>query len=133
MVAIVGNEIGANNVKLAKSYTKVISSMAFCVLLLIALVLFFFRNQVVSLFTKEPAVLAITVVIFKILAFVHIPDGGQGFVQGMIRALGQQRKAAFIAIGCYYLISIPLACILVYGFDWGVIGLWYGIAAGCAS
>ena len=75
-VAIIGKEIGANNVKQAKSYTKVMSTIAVFVLGLQACLLWFFRYQVTGLFTQEPAVFAITVVVLKIIAIVTITDGG---------------------------------------------------------
>ena len=69
---------------------------------------------------------ALTVKVMPILAVLHLADGLQGYSQGQIRALGLQRKAAFIAIASYYIIAIPLAYILGFVFKWSVIGLWVG-------
>ena len=64
----------------------------------------------------------------QMLAF--IPDMIQGSIQGVIRALDVQRKASYMALAAFYLVSIPLACVLVFVSDMGVAGLWFGMAAG---
>ena len=73
---------------------------------------------------------AISVSVLKIIAIVTVTDGGQGFIQGQIRALGAQREAAFIAIGCFYIVSVPLACVFAFWLDWSIYGLWFGIGIG---
>ena len=50
-------------------------------------------------------------------------------MQGPIRAMGLQNKASYWAIGTYYLIGIPISCILAIWKDYGVLGLQLGIAA----
>jgi len=51
-------------------------------------------------------------------------------MQGVIRALDVQKKASYIALAAFYLVSIPLACLLVFHFEMGVKGLWVAMAAG---
>ena len=128
--AIIGNEIGANNVRLARRYYRVISTIVALVAIAISLAIYFCREQVTGLFTKEPTVFNLTVQVMPILAILHLADELQGYSQGQIRALGLQRRAAFIALGSYYLIAIPLACIFAFVFEWGLAGLWVGQALG---
>ena len=75
VTAIIGTEIGANNVRLARRYMRVISAIATVVVLAIALTVFFGRYQITRLFTEEPAVSALTVEILKIVAILHLADG----------------------------------------------------------
>ena len=76
VTAIIGNEIGANNIKLAQLYNKVIACIAACVLILLALTLYFCRSSIAGLFTQEPAVFTIIIVVIKILSVIHLADGG---------------------------------------------------------
>ena len=46
--------------------------------------------------------------------------------------MGLQKKASLYAIASYWLISIPLACVLSLTLGYGVIGLWYGIVVAVA-
>ena len=61
VTAIIGTEIGANNVRLARRYMRVISAIATVVVLAIALTLYLGRYPITRLFTEEPAVTALTV------------------------------------------------------------------------
>ena len=103
---------------LAKKYYKVVSTLAAAALLIISLGCFFGRVGITTLFTNEPRVHALTVKVMPILSLQYLFDGLQGYCQGPIRALGLQRKAAFIAVGCYYILSVPLAAIFGFVFDW---------------
>lgn len=77
--AIIGNEIGANNVYLAKKYYKIVSTIAGATLLVISLAVFFGRQAVSDLFTGEPAVNALTVTVMPILSLQFLFDGLQGY------------------------------------------------------
>ena len=66
--AIIGNEIGANNVKLAKKYYKVVSGLAAIALITISASCYFGREGITTLFTNEPSVHALTVRVMPILA-----------------------------------------------------------------
>ena len=52
----------------------------------------------------------------------------QIFFQGPIRALGLQKVASYFAIGCYWVISLPLAYFLGIHKEYGVIGLIGGFS-----
>ena len=73
--AIIGNEIGANNVALAKKYYKIVSTLAGVTLLVISLGCFFGRVGITTLFTNEPAVHALTVQVMPILSLQYLFDG----------------------------------------------------------
>ena len=68
---------------------------------------------------------------FWVMAVVTIFDTIQGLSQGVIRALALQKQASYIALAAYYIVTIPLACILVFVAKMNVAGLWAGIGAGC--
>lgn len=44
---------------------------------------------------------------------------------------GWQFLVAFINVGCYYIIGLPIGAVLGYKFDLGVKGIWSGMLAGC--
>ena len=49
-------------------------------------------------------------------------------MQGLIRALGLQKMASFIALALFWLLGIPLAALFAFSFDWGVLGMNSGLA-----
>ena len=50
-------------------------------------------------------------------------DGMQGYLQGLIRAMGLQKIASYIALATNWLIAMPLAAIFCFVCDIGVSGL----------
>lgn len=62
-------------------------------------------------------------------------DQIQGLLYGTIKALGQQRQAAYVNFITYYIIMIPLAYLLTFKFPnppFGFFGIWYAsIVAMC--
>lgn len=64
--------------------------------------------------------------VLMLMSFNFLFRGMQGFLQGPIRAMGLQKIASYIAIGSFYILGIPIACLLACWKDYGVIGLEFG-------
>ena len=71
-----------------------------------------------------------TAKVIPISLLFFLADGVQVYLSGVIRALGVQRKAAFLSLFCFYFISIPMSVVFAFWTQWGVIGLWIGITGG---
>ena len=65
--------------------------------------------------------------VIKLLCLVYLVDSAQAYLCGPIRALGITDKASTIALGSMYIVGLPLACLLAFKADWGVMGLQLGI------
>ena len=128
--AIIGEQIGAGRVALAKEYFRLMSLICLVMLLVVQMLFYFFREPIIRSFTTDLAVEQLAHECFFIVVLAFIPDMVQGSLQGVIRALGIQQKASYIALACFYLVSIPVACTLVFVCDLGVSGLWIGIGLG---
>ncbi|XP_022153280.1 protein DETOXIFICATION 16-like [Momordica charantia] len=62
-----------------------------------------------------------------LLAILHFFDGIQSIFSGIIRGCGRQKIGAFINLGAYYLVGIPVAIFLAFFQGIGGQGLWMGI------
>ena len=69
---------------------------------------------------------------FWVMAVVTFFDTIQGLTQGVIRALALQKQASYIALAAYYIVTIPLACLLCFVGSMNCGGLWVAVGAGCA-
>ena len=123
---VIGNSVGDNNAKLAKRYFKLTCPMALCIFIIIATSLILGRYPITRLFTKEPDVVALSVLLMPIVALKHVFDGMQGYLQGVIRGLGRQKIAMFLTLIAAYPVQLPVACILAFKLQFGVAGLWWG-------
>lgn len=103
-----------------------------CLILLVfvQMLVYTFNEQICRVFTTDEGVyeLAISTTIIVVLMFA--PDMIQGSLQGVIRALNVQKTASYTALASYYLVSLPLACFLVFYQGYGVAGLWIAMAVG---
>ena len=61
--------------------------------------------------------------VLVLLSLSMLLDGSQCYLQGPIRAIGLQQVASYCAIGGFYVIGLPLAWLIAFKFDKGVIGL----------
>ena len=128
--ALIGNEIGANNPKLAKKYYKVISTITFLCLIVICLLMGFGRKIIASVFTDDIKVQNMTASVLIVLSVTILFDGLMCYSQGPVKALGLQSKGACISLASFYIVSVPFAAIFAFWCDWNIYGLWIGFYSG---
>ena len=112
---------------LARRFNALNSKFALaCVIVMVSLTALC-REFLVGCFTKDEEVMRITMVALLVCCTWLVADGMQGYYQGPIRALGLQQIASYMAIGCYWVIGVPSACIFAKVCGWGLPGLQVGI------
>jgi MATE family multidrug resistance protein len=67
------------------------------------------------------------------VAIFQIADGTQVSTTGALRGLGNTRSAMIANLIGHYPIGLALGLMLCFGFGFGVVGLWTGLAAGLIS
>ncbi|KAI3966640.1 hypothetical protein MKW92_030383 [Papaver armeniacum] len=128
----VANELGAGNGKAAKFATKVsvVTSLTigifFCALIMI------FHEKLAIIFTSSVVILQAVDNLAFLLACTVLFNSIQPVLSGVAVGSGWQAWVAFINIGCYYIIGIPLGAALGWGFHLGVRGIWSGMIGGTA-
>jgi MATE family multidrug resistance protein len=89
-------------------------------------------GPVASLFTPEPAVLAVAASLLPVAAGFGFFDGAQVVLFGVLRGAGDTTLPAVANIVGYYVIGLPLGAWLAFGVGFGVVGLWMGLAVALA-
>ncbi|RZC93432.1 hypothetical protein C5167_026043 [Papaver somniferum] len=128
----VSNELGAGNGNAAKfastvsAITSLLIGICFCTLIMI------FHEKLAIIFTSSSIVLqAINNLVF-LLAFTILLNSIQPVLSGVAVGLGWQTSIAYINLGCYYIVGLPLAVTLGWVFHLGVRGMWCGMIGGTA-
>ncbi|MEA2639183.1 MAG: multidrug resistance protein family [Chloroflexota bacterium] len=88
------------------------------------------RGPIVSLFSADPAVLEVGMMLLVVAASFSIFDGLQTVGTGVLRGTGDTRTSLLCNVLCFWLVGIPLAVVLGFGAGLGVAGLWAGTAIG---
>ncbi|KAL6183250.1 hypothetical protein ACLB2K_044661 [Fragaria x ananassa] len=123
----VSNELGAGHPKTARLSVCVVMVMAITEGLLVGLVLILIRNFWGYAYSNETEVVDYLATMMPILATSNFLDGLQCVLSGTARGCGWQKIGAYVNLGSYYLVGIPLAVLMAFFLHIGGKGLWLGI------
>ena len=84
-------------------------------------------------FTHDEVVVKLGVKILVLVALFQIADGIQVCTTGALRGLGDTRSPLVANLIGHYPIGLLTGLILCFGFHFGVLGLWAGLACGLIS
>ncbi|KAJ8461148.1 hypothetical protein OPV22_034074 [Ensete ventricosum] len=126
----VANELGAGSAKAAKFAIVNVVITSFAIGFVLFLFFLFFRGRLAYIFTDDAEVARAVDDLSPLLAFSILLNSIQPVISGVAIGAGWQGMVAFVNIGCYYLIGIPLGVVLGYCFDLHVKGIWIGMLIG---
>ncbi|XP_042500760.1 protein DETOXIFICATION 40-like [Macadamia integrifolia] len=128
----VSNELGAGHPKSAAFSVVVVSSVSIVTALILAAVVLALRDVISYAFTGGEAVAHAVSELCPLLAITVILNGVQPVLSGVAVGCGWQTFVAYVNVGCYYIIGIPLGALLGFKFNFGVKGIWSGMIGGTA-
>lgn len=126
----VANELGAGRGKAAKFATAVsviqstIIGLIFCVLIMI------YQDKFALIFSSSFDVLKAVKKISYLLAFTILLNSVQPVLSGVAVGSGWQSKVAYINLGSYYLVGVPLGILMGMVLHTGLEGMWAGMIFG---
>ncbi|CAL1406995.1 unnamed protein product [Linum trigynum] len=128
----VSNELGAGNPKSAAFSVIVSASLSCFISVVIAIALLAVRDVVSYAFTGGEEVAAAVSDLCPLLALALIINGIQPVLSGVAVGCGWQEFVAYVNVGCYYAVGIPVGVILGFYCDLGAKGIWSGMIGGTA-
>lgn len=111
--------IGRSTILLALIYGS------FCCLLFILL-----RRQLPLLFNNDVSVLAMAATLLLMAAIFQISDSIQAISAGLLRGIKDVNVPTFFIAIAYWVLGIPIGCVLAFHFNMGGVGIWLGLIAG---
>ena len=94
------------------------------------LVLFFFRNDISFLFSDDPKVCSIVILLLPILMLYQYVDGAQIVLANALRGLADVKSIMWISFITNFLIAIPAGYLLGFPFGMGIQGIWLAYPIG---
>lgn len=89
-----------------------------------------FRHQLPLVFNNNPAVLTMSASLLLYAAIFQISDSTQVISAGLLRGIKDVKvPTLFIAIA-YWVVGIPIGCLLAFYYDMGAAGIWTGFIIG---
>ncbi|KAJ0692259.1 putative multi antimicrobial extrusion protein [Helianthus annuus] len=126
----VGNELGAGNPRAAAFSVLTVTTVSFLIALVEAMIVLSMRHVISYAFTGGETVAHAVSDLCPLLAITIILNGIQPVLSGVAVGCGWQAYVAYVNIGCYYIVGIPLGLILGFHFNFGVKGIWSGMIGG---
>ncbi|CAI9094791.1 OLC1v1030585C1 [Oldenlandia corymbosa var. corymbosa] len=126
----VANELGSGSANAAKFsvWVTVLTSLGIGFVLFIFFM--FFRERLAYIFTTSKDVAIAVGYLSPLLAFSILLNSVQPVLSGVAVGAGWQSSVAYVNVGCYYLIGVPIGVILGYVFNLQVKGVWIGMLIG---
>ncbi|KAF5741438.1 protein TRANSPARENT TESTA 12-like [Tripterygium wilfordii] len=126
----VSNELGAGNPKSASFSVVIVTSASFILSVVAAILVLALRNVISYAFTEGEVVAAAVSDLSPLLAITVILNGVQPVLSGVAVGCGWQAFVAYVNVGCYYFVGIPLGGLLGLYFNLGAKGIWSGMIGG---
>jgi MATE family multidrug resistance protein len=124
----VANLIGATLVDAAKTSAKVSFYGAAIVGIFNMVLLSTLRSYIPRLFSSDPEVVDIVAQVLPLCAAFQLFDALAANCNGILRGLGRQEVGGYVQLFLYYVVAMPISMGTTFALDWGVMGLWTGVA-----
>ncbi|KAG6626386.1 protein DETOXIFICATION 27-like [Carya illinoinensis] len=126
----VANELGAGNGKAAKFATMVAVSYSAVIGLFFCILILIIHNKIAYIFTSSTDIIQEIDKMSYLLGATILFNSIQPVLSGVAVGSGRQATVAYINIGCYYIIGLPVGILMGWVFHLGVMGIWGGMVFG---
>lgn len=130
LTIVVGFSVGGGQLKAAKQYSLLGVLSGIGILGLTAIFMFFFREEIASLYSNDPEVIQLAGQLFLIAILYQLSDATQAGLQGVLRGYKDVKVPFYISFISYWIIGIPVGSGLATFTDLGPFGFWIGISLG---
>ncbi|TPX55066.1 hypothetical protein PhCBS80983_g05634 [Powellomyces hirtus] len=129
----IGNALGAYATQTARAAALASVLVAACLAVVNCSLLLIVRNRWGWLWTADPAVVKLVAAILPFAALFQLSDAVGAAAAGILRGCGRPDLGAYINLGGYYVIGLPLGLTTAFKFGMGLTGLWLGLTVGLIS
>ncbi|KAJ0051583.1 protein DETOXIFICATION 41-like [Pistacia vera] len=126
----VSNELGAGHPRVAKFSVVVVTATSVFISILFSAIVLIFRVGLSELFTTDSEVIAAVSNLTPLLATSVFFNGIQPILSGVAIGSGWQAVVAYVNLATYYIIGLPIGCVLGFKTSLGVAGIWWGLIIG---
>ncbi|CAL5185620.1 unnamed protein product [Lathyrus oleraceus] len=126
----VANELGRGSSRAAKFSIVITVLTSFAIGFILFLVFLFLKGKLAYVFTPNPDVADAVGDLSFLLALSILLNSIQPVLSGVSVGAGWQSIVAYVNIGCYYVIGIPIGVVIGVIFNYEVKGIWIGMLIG---
>lgn len=124
---MVGWEAGRQGVEKAKSICQFSTNASFLLAIGTLGILSLLRNQVMDLFTDDPAIIAMGAAVILSDFVLEAGRSRNLVLVGALRAAGDVRFPLYIGLFSMWFFSVGVSYLLGICLNWGLVGIWIGL------
>ncbi|HEX2836119.1 MAG TPA: MATE family efflux transporter [Thermoanaerobaculia bacterium] len=87
-------------------------------------------RPIIRLVTDQQDVILASIPLMLVAAVFQLSDGVQAVGAGVLRGAGDTKYAFVANIFGHWCVGLPIALLLGFHYDMGIVGLWWGLCAG---
>ncbi|KAG4121311.1 hypothetical protein ERO13_D11G198400v2 [Gossypium hirsutum] len=125
----VGNELGANQPSTAKTSSTIALSCAVLSSFMAMSFMTTMRNAWGQIFTNDKAILSLAAMVMPVAGLCELGNCPQTTGCGVLRGSARPTLGANINLGSFYGVGLPIAVVMGFVMDIGLLGLWLGLLA----
>ncbi|HET7435966.1 MAG TPA: MATE family efflux transporter [Thermoanaerobaculia bacterium] len=126
----VGRAVGANDAIATRRAGMAAFIGGIVIMSLNAAAFGFAPQPLARLVTNQQSVIAAALPLFVVAAFFQLSDGIQAVGAGVLRGAGDTKFAFYANLLGHWFIGLPIALLLGFHLQMGIVGLWWGLCAG---
>ncbi len=126
----VGNALGRKSLKAVRLSGNVAFTMVFIFMTLCMLIIFTFKNSLISLYINDDSITHIASALLVIAAIFQLSDGIQVVALGTLRGMSDVNVPAWITFIAYWVIALPTGYYLGFVQKLGAVGIWIALLGG---
>ncbi|KAH9626519.1 hypothetical protein KSS87_010756 [Heliosperma pusillum] len=126
----VSNELGAGHPMVARFSVMVVNGTSIVISIVFSVVVLVFKVWLSKAFTTDSVVIESVSSLFPLLAISILLNGIQPILSGVAIGSGWQALVAYVNLASYYIIGLPIGCVLGFKTGLGVAGIWWGMIVG---
>lgn len=126
----VGNQLGLKNKQKMRDAGISAIIQVTLIMAIFAVLFAVFRGNLPYLYLEDIAVIDIAAILLICAAIFQVPDGIQVVSLAALRGIQDVRTPTIITFISYWLIGIPISYASSIWWDWGPIGVWFGLILG---
>ena len=130
---LVGQALGARDpAGAARAGWTALGAIA-VVMAVVAVVFLTVPEVLLTVFTRDAAVVRLGTTLLAVAALFQMFDGLQVVATGVLRGAGDTRVPMAANLAGHWLLGLPVGYALALSAGWGVVGLWIGLSVGLIS
>nr|AFW17284.1 putative multidrug and toxic compound extrusion protein 1 [Diospyros kaki]AMU19395.1 MATE3 protein [Diospyros kaki] len=126
----VSNELGAGHPMVAKFSVVIVSGTSIAISIVFSAIVLIFKVGLSKLFTSDSEVIEAVSGLTPLLAISVFLNGIQPILSGVAIGSGWQAVVAYVNLGAYYIIGLPIGCVLGFKTSLAAAGIWWGMIIG---